>query len=70
MESVKLTSRWPGVSFFMSEIPDIATKQEFAALVGVTPSCVSQWIARGKISGDALVGRRGCRSSIRVEVAR
>jgi DNA-binding transcriptional regulator YdaS (Cro superfamily) len=54
----------------MSEIPDIATKQEFAALVGVTPSCVSQWIARGKISGDALVGRRGCRSSIRVEVAR
>jgi DNA-binding transcriptional regulator YdaS (Cro superfamily) len=53
----------------MPEIPEVMTKQEFAALVGVSPSCVSQWIARGKISGDALVGR-GYRSRIRVEAAR
>jgi DNA-binding transcriptional regulator YdaS (Cro superfamily) len=53
----------------MPEIPEAVTKQEFAALVGVSPSCVSQWIARRKISGDALVGR-GCRSRIHVEIAR
>jgi hypothetical protein len=32
-------------------------------------SCVSQWIARQKLSGDALVGR-GCRARIRVDIAR
>ncbi len=48
---------------------DVLLKQDFAALVGVTPSCVSQWIARRKIYGDALVGR-GCRARIRVDVAR
>ena len=48
---------------------DVVSKQDFAALVGVSPSCVSQWIARKKISGKALVGR-GCRARIRVEAAR
>ena len=47
----------------------IVSKMEFAELVGVGPSCVSQWIARGKIGGDAIVGR-GNRSRIRVDVAR
>jgi hypothetical protein len=48
---------------------EIVSEMEFAELVGVGPSCVSQWIARGKISGDALVGS-GNRSRIRVDVAR
>jgi hypothetical protein len=48
---------------------EIVSKMEFAALTGVGPSCVSQWIARGKISGEALVGS-GNRSRIRVDVAR
>ena len=47
----------------------VVSKQEFAALVKVSPSCVSQWIARQKISGDALVGV-GNRARIRVDVAR
>lgn len=42
---------------------------EFAEIVGVGPSCVSQWIVRGKISGEAIVGR-GNRARIRVDVAR
>lgn len=45
------------------------SKMEFAELVGVGPSCVSQWIVRGKISGEAIVGR-GNRARIRVDVAR
>jgi len=47
---------------------EIVSKMEFAELVGVGPSCVSQWIARGKISGNALVGS-GNRARIRVDVA-
>jgi hypothetical protein len=47
----------------------IVSKRQFAVLAGVTPSCVSQWIARQKLSGDALVGR-GCRARIRVDIAR
>jgi len=47
----------------------IVSKQQFAVLAGVTPSCVSQWIARQKLSGDALVGR-GNRARIRVDIAR
>jgi predicted transcriptional regulator len=48
---------------------DILTKKAFAEMTGVSAACVSQWISRKKISGDALVGR-GCRARIRVEVAR
>jgi hypothetical protein len=48
---------------------EIATKSQFAALVGVTAARVSQWIAAGQISGDALVGE-GRHARIRVEVAR
>ncbi len=48
---------------------EIVSKMEFAELVGVAPSAVSNWIVRGKISGDAIVGR-GNRSRIRVDVAR
>jgi DNA-binding transcriptional regulator YdaS (Cro superfamily) len=48
---------------------EVLSKQDFAALVGVSPPCVSQWIARKKISGAALVGR-GYKARIRVDVAR
>ena len=48
---------------------DILTKKAFAEMTGVSAACVSQWISRKKISGDALVGK-GCRARIRVEAAR
>ena len=48
---------------------DILTKKAFAEMTGVSAACVSQWISRKKISGDALVGK-GCRAQIRVEAAR
>jgi hypothetical protein len=48
---------------------EIATKSQFAALVGVSASRVSQWIAARQIWGDALVGE-GRHARIRVEVAR
>ncbi|MEA1674087.1 hypothetical protein [Nitrospirillum sp. BR 11163] len=32
------------------------TKGEFAAFVNRTPAAVSQWIARGKLTDDALIG--------------
>jgi hypothetical protein len=50
--------------------PEVATvgKAEFAAYIGVSPGRVSQYIAEGKISGDALVGP-GRASRIRVEIA-
>lgn len=44
------------------------TKGEFAKLVGRAPSAVSNWIAEGKLTGDALVGE-GHRARINVEVA-
>jgi hypothetical protein len=47
----------------------IATKSQFAALVGVTPSRVSQWISSRQIWGDALVSE-GRHARIRVELAR
>jgi hypothetical protein len=43
-------------------------KAEFAECVGVSPSRVSQYIAEGKISGDALVGS-GRAARIRFEIA-
>lgn len=46
----------------------IVTKGKFAKLVARTPSAVSNWIAEGKLSGDALVGE-GHRARINVEVA-
>jgi hypothetical protein len=48
---------------------EIATKSQFATLVGVSAARVSQWIAARKICGDALVGE-GRHARIRVEVAR
>lgn len=48
---------------------DILTKKAFAEMTGVSAACVSKWISRKKISGDALVGK-GCRARIRVAVAR
>jgi hypothetical protein len=47
---------------------DIVTKSAFASLTRVAPSRVSQWIAGGKIYGDALVGQ-GHRARIRMSVA-
>lgn len=47
---------------------DVVTKGEFAVLRRVTPGRVSQWIAEGKIKGDALVGQ-GRFAKIRVAVA-
>ena len=47
---------------------EVVTKGKFAALAGVTPGRLSQWIAAGQIHGKALVGR-GHRARIRVSVA-
>jgi DNA-binding transcriptional regulator YdaS (Cro superfamily) len=47
----------------------VVTKKQFAALVGVTPGRVSQWISAKQISGAAIVGS-GHRARIRVSVAR
>jgi hypothetical protein len=47
---------------------EIVTKSVFAGLAGVSKPRVSQWIADGKISGDAIVGH-GHRARIRVAVA-
>lgn len=49
--------------------PQIVSKGEFAALLGVTPGRVSQYISGGKLDGDALVGE-GRSARIRVDVAR
>lgn len=46
----------------------LATKTEFADIVGKTAACVSQWIKNRKISGDALVGT-GRNAKINVEKA-
>jgi DNA-binding transcriptional regulator YdaS (Cro superfamily) len=48
---------------------DVVTKSAFASLCGVSCARVSQWLADGKLSGDALVGH-GYRARIRVDVAR
>jgi len=47
----------------------VVTKGAFAALIGVSPGRVSQMIAEGKISPDALEGE-GRNARIRVETAR
>jgi hypothetical protein len=47
---------------------EIVSKSEFASIAGVSKPRVSQWIADGKINGDALVGH-GHRARIRVSVA-
>lgn len=46
----------------------IATKSEFATIVGRHPAFVTRAIAEGKISGDALIGE-GRSSRIRVDAA-
>jgi hypothetical protein len=46
----------------------IVTKGEYAALKGRAPSAISNWIAEGKISADALIGQ-GVRARIWVERA-
>ena len=49
---------------------DTATmaKAEFADLIGVSPGRVSQYVAEGKISGEALVGS-GRAQRVRPEIA-
>jgi hypothetical protein len=47
----------------------IVTKGQFAALCGVTPARVSQWLSEGKIGPDALDGE-GRSARIRVAVAK
>src|SRR5580704_11225869 len=52
----------------MAEAEDVVTKGRFAVLAGVSQPRVSQWLAEGKISGDAIVGS-GPKARIRVAVA-
>lgn len=52
----------------MSEAQHVVAKGEFARLANVTPGRVSQWIAEGKIFGEALVGE-GRAARIRVGIA-
>lgn len=49
---------------------ETVSKSAFAALCGVSPPCVTGWIRRGKLYGDALVGNPGRRKRIRVDIAR
>lgn len=46
----------------------IMSKSDFASACNVTPSCVTNWISRGKIKPDALVGE-GRGAKIIVDVA-
>jgi hypothetical protein len=48
---------------------DVVTKSAFASLCGVSNARVSQWLADGKLTGEAVVGH-GHRARIRVDVAR
>jgi len=48
---------------------DVVTKTAFADLCGVSGARVSQWLADGKLDGEAIVGH-GHRARIRVDVAR
>jgi hypothetical protein len=45
---------------------ETVSKSAFAALCGVSPPCVTGWIRRGKLYGEALVGLPGTRRQIRV----
>jgi hypothetical protein len=47
---------------------DVVTKGRFAAIAGISRPRVSQYIADGQISGEAIVGS-GHRARIRVDVA-
>ena len=47
---------------------DVVSKQTFAELIGVTPARLSQYLAEGRIGGDALVGV-GRHARINVAVA-
>lgn len=47
---------------------DVVSKGQFAHLANVSPGRVSQWIAEGKIGGEALVGE-GRNARIRVSIA-
>ncbi len=48
----------------------IVSKSDFAAACNVTPSCVANWISRGKISDGALVGEgRGARIKFDIAMA-
>jgi hypothetical protein len=46
----------------------VVSKKRFAEIAEVSPGCVSQWLAAGKVHGDAIVGH-GHRARIRVPVA-
>ena len=48
---------------------DVVTKSAFASLCGVSCGRVSQWLADGKLDGEAIVGH-GHRARIRIDVAR
>jgi hypothetical protein len=61
-----LSASWEGA--LTVDTTEVVTKTKFAALAGVTPGRLSQWIAAGQIHGKALVGR-GHRARIRVSVA-
>lgn len=39
-----------------ASVPELVSKSQFAALTNVTKGRVSQWIADGKLAGDALAG--------------
>jgi len=49
--------------------PQIATKSEFAAILGLSNARISQFLSTGKIHGDAIVGA-GHRARINVDLAR
>jgi hypothetical protein len=49
-------------------VSETVSKAEFAESIGVSPGRVSQYLAAGKISGEALVGS-GRASRIRFEIA-
>ena len=55
-------------AYLKSMTDEIVTKKQFAALAGVTPGRVAQWLKSGQVGGDALVGR-GHRARIRVAAA-
>lgn len=46
----------------------VLTKTEYAAYRGVTPAALSQWLSKGKIHGDAIVGQ-GRNARINVVIA-
>jgi len=47
----------------------IVTKSEAAAILGVSRPCFSQYLAEGKVDGQAIVGS-GHRARIDVDIAR